>query len=208
MNELQRQKAVEALERHKEQERKKNHAIMYRLGAYAKLHYEGVMLPYKVLYDIEKQEYEKTFTEIPPNPYYPAPGVTRATKNSKPAYVGDTRNLPLNDSGFPDLKADTEYQRQWQEYEKRISAEKMPLEKWGYYYARFLLPYDLSSFSDFDFWGDIPKTEEEKQVVDSLRAACLEAQGDCRKHPEKYNLEPIQRLEEHRTIYDVSYGYI
>ena len=71
-----------------------------------------------------------------------------------------------------------------------------------------LLPYDLESFSDFDYWGKVPENSEEKQVVDGLRAACLEVWKDCKEHPEEYNLEPVPRLEEHRNLYDVPYGYI
>ena len=208
MNAQQQQKAIEALDRQREKERKQHYAMMYHLGAYMKLHYEGVMLPYKILYDLEKAEHEKNFTEVVPNAYYPAPAVTRATEYSKPTYAGNTKNLPLNDSGLPNLKVDAEYQRQWEEYKQRVESEKMPLDKWAFWFARFLLPYNLLSFTDFDFWGEIPKNEEAKQVVDNLRAACVEAQTDCREHPEEYNLEPIPRLEEHKTIYDVPYGYI
>lgn len=208
MNELQRRKAVEALEKQKQQERKKNHAMMYRLGAYTKLHCEGVMLPYKVLYDLHRGEHEKTFNEIFPNPFYPNPAVTIATKYSKPTYAGNIKDLPLNESGLPDLKADAEYQRQWEEYEQRKAAEKMPPEKWAFWYGRFLLPYDLSKFTAFDWWGELPKTEEEREVINNLKAACMEVQADCRGNPQDYNTEPVLRKEEHKNIYDVPYGYI
>jgi len=206
MNEL--QKAIEALEKQKEHERKKNHAMIYRLGAYTKLHYEGVMLPYKVLYDLEKAEHEKTFREVPPNPFYPNPAISLKTKWSMPSYMGDYKGISENKTGFPDFKADTEFQRQWEEYEQRKESEKMPLDKWGYWYARFLLPYDLALFSDFDFWGSVPQDEEEKKIISQLRGACIEAQADCQEHPEEYNLEPIPRLEEHKAVYDVPYGYV
>lgn len=208
MNELQRQKAIEALEKQKKQERKKNHAMMYRLGAYTSLHYDGVMLPYKVLYDLEKAEHEKTFTEVPPNPYYPNPAVTLATEYSKPSYMRNTKDSPLNDSSLSNLKEDAEYQKQWEEYERRKKSEKMQLDKWGYWYARFLLPYELASFTDFDWWGEVPKTEEERQVIDNLKAACMEVQADCRGNPQDYNTEPVLRKEEHRNIFDVSPCYI
>lgn len=208
MNELQRQKAIEALEKQKEQERKKNHAMIFRLGAYTKLHYQGVLLPYKILYDLEKAEHEKTFTEVPPNPFYPNPAVTLATEYSKPTYARNIKDLPLNESGLPNLKADAEYQGQWEEYENRVKSEKMQSDKWGYWYARFLLPYDLSTFSDFDWWGELPKDDDEREVINNLKAACMEVQADCRENPQNYNTEPVLRKEEHRNLYDVPYGYI
>lgn len=128
--------------------------------------------------------------------------------HAKLHYEGNYKGLPLNSSGLSDLKADIEYKEKYEEYKQRVKSEKMSVDKWGYYYARFLLPYNPLSFTDFDFWGEIPKNEEEKQVVDNLRTACVEVQTDCREHPEEYNLEPIPRLEEHKTIYDVPYGYI
>lgn len=215
MNELQRRKAVEALEKQKAQERKKNHAMMYRLGAYTKLHCEGVMLPYKVLYDLEKAEHEKTFTEVPPNPFYPAPAITLKTKWSTPKYEGDESKLPLKTSSLfgedvtlPDLMADDEYRKKWEEYENRVKSEKLSIEKWGYWYARFLIPYDIPAFTDFDYWGKVPEDAEEKKVIDGLRAACLEVWHDCKECPENYNFEPIPRLEEHKAVFDVGYGYI
>lgn len=70
------------------------------------------------------------------------------------------------------------------------------------------MPYDIPAFTDFDYWGKVPDGSDEKQAIDCLRAACLEVWSDCREHPESYNFEPIPRLEEHKTIYDVDYGYI
>lgn len=208
MNELQKQKAIEALSKQKEIERKKNHAMIYRLGAFAKLHYQGVMLPYKILYDLEKAEYEGTFKEVPPNPFYPNPAMTLKTKWSMPTYMGDYKGVTSGKDGLPNFQEDIEHKKKYEEYEQRVEVEKMPLDKWGYWYSRFLLPYDLSSFSDFDFWGSVPQDEEEKQIIDNLRAACMEAQTDCKEHPGDYNLEPIPRLEEHKAVYDVSYGYV
>lgn len=109
MNELQRQKAIQALEKQKAKEHKKMLAMMFHLGAFTKLHCMGVMLPYKVLYGLEKQEQEGTFTEIPPNPYYPHPAITLSTKWSYPKPPEDTKGLPLNEHGFPDLKADNDF---------------------------------------------------------------------------------------------------
>lgn len=215
MNELQRRKAVEALEKQKQQERKKNHAMMYRLGAYTKLHCEGVMLPYKVLYDLEKAEHEKTFTEVPPNPYYPNPAITLKTKWSMPKYERDESKLPLKTSSIfgdemmlPDLMADAEYRKKVEEYESRVKSEKLSVERWGFWYARFLSPYDLSAFSDFDWWGKVPENEEERHIIDSLKAACIEVQADYRENPQNYNTEPVLRKEGHRDVYDVPYGYV
>lgn len=163
MNAQQQQKAIEALDRQREKERKQRYAMMYHLGAYMKLHYEGVILPYKVLYDLEKAEHEKTFTEIPPNAFYPAPAMTLKTKYSMPLYEGNTKNIPSNENGLPNFKADAEYQKQYAEYEQRVESEKMGVDKWGYYYARFLLPYDLSSFTNFDWWGELPRDEESRR---------------------------------------------
>lgn len=207
MNTQQQQKAIEALDRQREKKRKQRYAMMYHLGAYTKLHCDGVMLPYRVLLDLEKAEHEKIFKEVPPNPYYPAPAVTKATERSKPTYTGNV-NLQLNENGLPNFKSDLNYKREYEEYERRKESEKMPSDKWGYYYARFLLPYNIELFTDFDFWGETPKDGEARKVVDRMKDACLEVWRDCKKNPEKYNLEPIPKLEEHKIIYNVDYNYI
>lgn len=208
MNEQQQQKAIEALNIQKDRERKQRLAMMFHLAAYTKLHCMGVLLPYRVLYNLEKSEHDKTFAEVPPNPYYPNPAITLETMWSRPSAPIDKKGLPINEHGFPDLTADEDFQKKLAEYKQKEAAEKMPIEKWGYYYARFLLPYDLSSFTDFDYWGKKPESTEEKEIISHLRAACLEAWRDCKAHPENYNFEPIQRLEAHKTKFDVGYGYI
>lgn len=207
MNELQKQKAIEALAKQKDTKHKKMLAMMFHLGAFTKLHCMGVMLPYKVLYSIEKQSYEGTFSEVPPNPFYPHPGMSMEVKNSEPRYSGDYKNI-IGADGKPDFMLDTEYKRQWQDYQKRMDAEKTPADKWAFWHGRFLIEYDIPAFTDFDYWGKVPEDAEEKKVIDGLRAACLEVWHDCRTCPEKYNQEPIPRLEEHRNLYDVGYGYI
>ena len=208
MNELQKQKAIEVLAKQKDTEHKKMLAMIFHLGAFTKLHCMGVMLPYKVLYGLEKQEQEETFTEIPPNPYYPHPAITLATKWSYPKPPEDTKGLPINEHGFPDLKADNNFRIELEAYKQREDAEKMPIEKWGYWYGRFLIEYDIPAFTDFDYWGKVPEDAEEKKVIDGLRAACQEVWHDCKEHPENYNFAPIPRLEEHKAIYDVGYDYI
>lgn len=208
MNELQRQKAIEALERKRAKERKQHHAMFYHLEAFSRLHMGDALLPYRVLYDLAKRENEETFKEVFPNKFYPHPAITLKTKWSYPKPPKDTKGLPINEHGFPDLTADEDFQRELEKYKQREEAEKTPIDKWGYYYARFLLPYDIENFSDFDFWGKVPEGSDEKQAIDCLRAACLEVWHDCKAHPEEYNQEPIPRLEEHRNLYDVGYGYI
>ena len=208
MNAQQQQKAVKALEEKKAKEHKQFLAMVWHLGAFTNLHLMGVMLPYKVLYGLEKQVHEGTFKEVLPNKFYPNPAITLKTMWSRPNAPLDTKGLPINEHGFPDLTADKDFQRKLEEYKQREAAEKTPAEKWGYYYARFLVPYDIPAFTDFDYWGKVPEGSDEKQAIDCLRAACLEAWRDCKAHPENYNFEPIPRLEEHKTIYDVDYGYI
>lgn len=208
MNELQKQKAIEALERKKTKERKQHHAMLYHLEAFTKLHMGDVLLPYRVLYDLAKQEYEGTFKEVFPNKFYPHPAITLKTMWSRPNAPLDTKGLPINEHGFPDFTADREFQRALEEYRQREAAEKTPIDKWGYWYGRFLVPYDLEKFSDFDFWGETPKTEEERQIIGNLKAACIEVQADYRENPQDYNTEPVLRKEEHKTMYDVPYGYI
>lgn len=191
MNELQKQKALAALEQNKERERKQHRAMFHHMVAFHKLHFMGVLLPYRVLIDIEKAEHDGTFREISPNPFYPAPAQSLNARQS----------MPLS----PD-NADADYLK-YVEYQRQAEGEKTPIDKWGYWYARFLLPYDIESFTDFDFWGKIPESEEEKQAVESLRAACLEVWRDCKKNPQNYNTEPVLRKKEHETMYDVPYGY-
>ncbi len=152
--------------------------------------------------------YEGTFKEVLPNKFYPNPAITLKTKWSYPKPPEDTKGLPINEDGFPDFKADKELKRALEEYEQREAAERTPIDKWGYWYARFLIPYDIPAFSDFDFWGKLPEDSEEKKVVDGMRAACLEVWRDCKINPENYNFAPIPRLEEHKAIYDVGYDYI
>lgn len=116
--------------------------------------------------------------------------------------------MSINEHGFPDFTADKDFQMALEEYKQQEAAEKTPADKWGYWYARFLLPYDIEKFSDFDFWGKKPEDAEEREIVNNMRAACLEVWHDCKAHPENYNFEPIPRLEEHKAIYDVGYDYI
>lgn len=182
--------------------------MTYHLMAYAKLHFDGVLLPYKVLLDLERQEHDGEFKEVPPNPFYPNPAVTIKTEQSRPNIPDCNKDLPLNKFGLPDYRADAEFKAAYEEYERRVESEKMQADKWAFYYTRFLLPYDISSFTDFDFWGEIPKSEEEKNAVQLFREMCIKTQANCRDRPQEFNLEPILRLEEHRQIYDVGYGYI
>lgn len=208
MNEVQRQKAIEALERKKETEKKQHLAYLYRLAAFTMLHYEGVLLPYRVLYDLIKKEHDGDFNEVMPNKYYPHPGLTRDTADSRPAYTGNLNGVKAGKNGLPDFSEEAEYREKLSSYEARAKAEEMPSENWGYWYARFLMPYDIPAFTDFDYWGKKPEDAEEKGVIDNIRAACLEVWHDCKEHPENYNFEPIPRLEEHKSLYDVPYGYI
>lgn len=201
----QRQKAHEALERKKAQDREKRLSMMYHLSAYFKLHFDKVLLPYRILYNLEKQEHDKTFLEVPPNPFYPAPAMTMKTKWKFPHYSGDYAAIQER-NGYPDFRETMK--EELEEYNRIVEAEKMDISKWGFYYARFLLPYDLHSFSDFDWLGERPQDEEEKELLKNLKAACIEAQADCKAHPEDYNLEPVPRLESHKQEYDVPYGYI
>lgn len=136
MNIQQQQKAVEALGRQREKERKQTHALIYHLNAFSKLHYDGVFLPYRVLYDLEKQADEGLFAEILPNPYYPRPALSRALAYGRPTYRGDESKLPtttIEIDGkvleFPDTMADPEFAQKIKEYENKIKAEKMDKEK-------------------------------------------------------------------------------
>ena len=194
MNTQQQQKAIEALNKQKEKERKQHHAMFYHLGAYTKLHIDGVLLPYRILYDLEKQKHEGTFTEIEPNPFYPAPAITMETLYSAPKYTGDYKDLELTDDGLPIFTSNAEYKQKWDEYQRRIAAEKTPTEKWAFWYGRFLLPYDLESFSDFDYWGKVPENSEEKQVVDGLRAACLEVWKDCKETSRRIQFRACSKI--------------
>lgn len=194
MNAEQREKALEALEKKKELERKQHKAMAFHLMAFGKLNFNKVLLPYRILYDIEKQMFEKTFHEVPPNEFYPAPAMTLKTKYSQPT-ISSTIDID-------------ELERSREEYSRLVDTEKMDPDKWGYYFARFLLPYDLSSFTDFDFWGKMPESENEKRMVDEFRQSCIDIQTDCRDYPEKYYLAENPRLQEHISKYDTPYGYI
>lgn len=199
-------KLQEAIDRKKKQESAQRLSMIYHLAAYSKLHFDKVLLPYRVLYNLEKQEHDKTFLEVPPNPFYPAPAIKTETKwKLSQCYSEYTGNIPEK-NGYPDFsearKAELE------EYKRLVEAEKMDIEKWGFYYARFLLPYDLHSFSDFDWLGENPKDEEEKELLKNFKAACIEAQADCKAHPENYNMTPIERKEEDKNLYAVPYGYL
>lgn len=138
--------------------------------------------------------FERAFHEVSPNEFYPAPAMTLKTK-----YLQPTISSTAEPGELERLRA---------EYKKAVDAERTPQDKWGYYFARFLLPYDLSSFTDFDFWGKVPEDEEEKQTVGEFRRLCIEVQADCRSNPDKYFLDPNLRLEEHTRVYDTPYGYI
>lgn len=198
-------KLQEAIDRKKKQESAQRLSMMYHLSAYFKLHFDKVLLPYRILYNLEKQEHDKTFLEVPPNPFYPAPAMTLKTKWKFPHYSGDYAAIQER-NGYPNFSE--AMKEELEEYNRIVEAEKMDISKWGFYYARFLLPYDLNSFSDFDWLGENPKDEEEKELLKNFKAACIEAQADCKAHPDKYNMIPIERKEEDKNLYDVPYGYL
>ena len=211
----QQRKAKEALEKQKAKDKEKRKALIWHLSAFSDLHYNGVLLPYRVLYDLHRSEHEGTFKEIFPNPFYPNPGISSKLALGKPSYRGETDKLPTKsvildsqEIEMPDYMADPDYRKQLEEYERKVQAEKMDTEKWGYWYARFLLPYDLRSFSDFDWLGEVPRSEEEKTFLKHFKSACIEAQADCTTHQERYNMKPIERKQEHREVYDTPYNYI
>ncbi len=208
MDETRRLKAIEALNKKKDRERMQRRAMLHHWAAYAKLHFDGVVLPYRILLDIERREHDGEFKEVCPNPYYPCPALSLKAVYSRPTPPTDKKDLPLNEHGLPDAMSDAEFRAAYKEYEQRVEAEKMPLDKWGYYYGKFLTPYNLEAFSTFDFWGKVPEDAEEKKVVEDFRAVCLEVWRDCKEHPENYNFEPVPRLEEHIQMYDVGYGYL
>ena len=168
MNTYKQEKAIEALERRKELKSKQRCSMTVHLIAYCKLHCDGIILPYRILYDIEKRVLEKTFNEIPPNRFYPKPDITLEIYSLMPK------------------PGDSNYIKSLNEYKKKVEAEKMDSDKWDYYYARFLLPYDLEAFSDFDFLGEIPKNDNERQTLQNFKELCIEVQQDCKKHPENY----------------------
>lgn len=211
----QQEKARQALEKKKSQDREKLYAMIWRLAAYTDIYGFKIMLPFRILYDLHKAEDEGTFTEIFPNAYYPQPAISVKLKYGRPVYSGDTSKLPLKQftyegktTYFPDEMADPEYKAQIEEYNRKADAEKFDSEKWGYWYARFLEPYDFQTFSPYDFWGRTEFEDGEEPDTENYRKLCIETQKDFREHPENYNTEPVERKKEHKTQFDVPYGYI
>lgn len=128
---------------------------------------DWIALPYRVAYDILKARDDWKLDDVVPNEYYPEPGA------------------PIEiESMINSLKAHPE---QREAVEEAICKARTPEDKWGYYFAHFLLPYDIDSFSYFDLTGALePEDEEAKQTAVDYKRRLLEAQQDCIQNPEKY----------------------
>lgn len=210
----QQEKARETLAKKKAQDKEKREAMMYHLAAYTDIYGFKIMLPYRILYDLHRKAHEGEFKEVFPNKYYPQPGMSWKLKYGEPRYNGDESKLPTKPFTYegktveiPDKLADPEYRKEWEEYQAKCKAEEMDMEKWGYWYGRFLEPYNFSTFTAYDFYGRVAEDGEE-QPTEDYRKLCIETQADFREHPENYNTEPVERKEEHKTLFDVPYGYI
>ena len=199
------EKAKQALEKKRLQDKEKRNAMLYHMEALADIYIFDVFLPYRVLRDLHQKEHEGTFMEVFPNSFYPLPGKPVSLESEHPVYRGDISKLPKKIVVFdgqavelPDVMADADYRQQSEIYQRKVDDSKMDSGNWGYWYGRFLDPYDFSTFTAYDFFGRVADDGEEFPIED-FRKLCIDIQTDFRKHPENYNTEPVLRLEEGRV---------
>lgn len=56
---------------------------------------------------------------------------------------------------------------------------------WQYYFAHFLLPYDIDKFTEFDITGRTEKKVTDQELT-KIKQYLSKVRQDCIEHPEKY----------------------
>ena len=191
----------------------------------AKRHFDAVEavtkynLPYKVYF-------KTTFAddEIPINPFYPYPAVPLAGKwewhhsfatksDFWEAITEHTGKYDENGKEYCHIGIDCadSVQKMKEDHERPFAPWNLETEEgirqWERYFTRFLLPFekDIKKWKAFDFFGTSDHTEAE---AEAKRKYYLKLISDCKKNPEKYELEPPKKKAEDFDQYDVGLFYL
>ena len=203
--ETRQQKAQEALARQQVKELHKS--FLFTLHKDAVDNTKTLCLPYRILFEIYKKSFiDRDESEIIPNKYYPqsgrlktAPRYEVTDDDYKPLEVYERDGKRYLD--LPELKQ--EVKEAVEQYEKQYRHwwldDEYGRERHRYYFARFLINYDLSSFTTFDWFG---VTDISQNEVKKFSDYFINLQQDCKEHPENYFLEPNPYLEEYYEQYE------
>lgn len=169
----QQMKAMEALAKKKEIDKKKDIAMLCRMLALLKI--QDTLLPYRILYDLEKAESQKALkNDIAPGKYYPL--------EKLPNEVECLRPIPackLDEQALMKLR------KEMQIFEQEEAKYIINKDNWQYYFAHFLLPYDIDKFTEFDITGRIEKKVTDQELT-KIKQYLSKVRQDCIEHPEKY----------------------
>lgn len=169
----QQMKAMEALAKKKEIDKKKDIAMLWRMLALLKI--QDTLLPYRILYDLEKAESQKALkNDIAPGKYYPL--------EKLPNEVECLRSIPeckLDEQALMKLR------KEMQIFEQEEAKYIINKDNWQYYFAHFLLPYDIDKFTEFDITGRTEKKVTDQELT-KIKQYLSKVRQDCIEHPEKY----------------------
>ena len=176
-------KAKEILKQHKELKIKQNKALINRLIAITLIN--ETCLPYRVLMDLLQNKESK---EILPNRFYPNPSESLIAAALKPTIE------------------DMLYEEKMTRYKEQLQREEWQSQKWRYYFARFLIGYDVEKFTLFDFIGN--NSNDSNINIEEWKRLLIETQKEVTEKPNEFYLEPNERKEEHQKKYNVPIGYM
>ena len=196
LKELQRKKALQILEYKKQQERMQRRAFCELVINKTITQETGI--PYKIIKDLREKERIGEFTEIMPNRFYPAPGMSLEARYANEGLMGLEFGTPLWREKSEEAEHLEEMCYKWD------LKTSQGIKKWEYYMARFLMGYDFDTFINVDWTGQkIPECEAE-----DIKKYYKSIQQNCRDRPEEFYLEENLRLQEHLRVYDCPYDYI
>ena len=169
----QQRKAMEALAKKKETDEKKDIAMLCRMLAMLKI--QDTLLPYRISYDLEKAESQKTLkNDIAPGKYYPLEKLPNEVECLRP---------------IPECKLDEQalmkLRKEMQIFEQEEAKYIINKDNWQYYFAHFLLPYDIDKFTEFDITGRTEKKVTDQELT-KIKQYLSKVRQDCIEHPEKY----------------------
>ena len=170
----QQMKAAQALAKKKEADKEKDLAICWRVLALLEM--EDTLLPYRISYDLERAKSKGILkNDVVPNKYYPL--------EELPPSVECLRPIPecnAEDWGTEVMRLRAEMQV----FEKEEAKYCINKDNWEYYFAHFLLPYNINDFTSFDITGRTTKIKDWE--LSGMKEFLLKVQRDCAEHPEKY----------------------
>lgn len=129
----------------------------------------------KTVNDLEKAESQKALkNDIAPGKYYPL--------EKLPNEVECLRSIPeckLDEQALMKLR------KEMQIFEQEEAKYIINKDNWQYYFAHFLLPYDIDKFTEFDITGRTEKKVTDQELT-KIKQYLSKVRQDCIEHPEKY----------------------